>query len=237
MNWRQVAAHVLVLAALEALREALGVKVWIGLFIGIPLTSFLVVRLVRLQRRERLKKVAALAPAERERVLQAMTEDERAAARIKLGMAQLDQAAPAEAERFAYPRTPFWLREGTFWVSAVGAFAAFLAVATGWNRTTFAWLVGLFLTASVGMQQRMWDADDTQFVLGPEGIEEIGADGERRLIRWGEVSGVKYRRWIASLDIESAATARSIRVRYNLVGFPRFAELLVAYLKQARVSA
>ncbi|MBI3791504.1 MAG: hypothetical protein HY275_11585 [Gemmatimonadetes bacterium] len=235
MNWRQVAAHLLVLAALEALREALGVKVWIGAFIGIPVTTFILMRLVRLQRRERLRQVAALAPAERARALEAMTDDERAAARIQLGIATVDDGRVAPgSERFGYPRTPWALREGTFWVSAIGAAVAFFAIVSGWHRTTFAWLVGLFLTGSVGMQQRLWNSDLVSFTLGPEGIEEVEPDGTRTFIRWSEVTGVKYRRWIASLDINAEPTGRRIRVRYNLEGFPRFAELLVAYLRRER---
>lgn len=237
MNWRQVAAHVLVLAALEALRELFGIKVWIGLLIGVPIASFLVVRLVRQQRRNRIRAVARLAPEARDAALSAMSDDERAAARIKLGISETGDAARApDGELFRYPRTPWLLREGTFWVSAVGAAIAFVTIALNWNRSAFAWVLGLFLTANVGYQARLWDTDLATVRLSTDGIEEVAADGTRTLIRWNEVAGVRYQRWIACLDIVAVGDARKIRVRYNLEGFPRFAERLVAFLKN-RVSA
>ncbi len=232
MNWRQVAAHVLALAALEVLREVFGIEVWIGLLIGTPIASYLIVRMVREQRRGRIRDVARLAPEAREAALSEMSEDERAAARIKLGMASMgDTAGTNEGEVFRYPRTPWLLREGTFWVSAIGAAIAFATIVLNWNRSAFAWVLGLFLTANVGYQARLWDTDLATVRLSAEGIEEVAGDGTRTLIRWNEVAGVRYRRWIACLDIVAQGEARTIRVRYNLEGFPRFAERLVAFLK------
>lgn len=229
MNWRQVAAHVLVLAALEVLRQLFGIKVWIGLFIGIPIASFLVVRLVREQRRNRIHEVGQLDTAERDVALSAMGDDERAAARIKLGLAGTVDGA--DSELFRYPPSPWWLREGMFWVSVFGACLAFSSIFLGWNRSVFAWVMGLFLTANVGYQARLWDTEVATVRLGADGIEEIGGDGTRTFIGWRDVAGVRYQRWLACLDIVATRDAKKIRVRYNLEGFPRFAERLVAFLK------
>ncbi len=229
MNWRQVAAHVLVLATLEVLREVFGIRVWIGLLFGIPIASFLVVRLVREQRRSRIREVAQLDPAAREAALARMGDDERAAARIKLGLAHEND--DIESELFRYPPSPWWLREGTFWASVFGAAFAFSSIYLGWNRSAFAWVMGLFLTANVGYQARLWDTEVATVRLSADGIEEMSGDGTHTFIAWSEVAGVRYRRWIACLDIVSTVEKRTIRVRYNLDGFPRFAERLVAFLK------
>lgn len=231
MNWRQVTAHVLVLAALEVLREVFGIRVWIGLLFGIPVASFLVVRLVREQRRSRIREVAQLDPAARDVALAEMGEDERAAARIKLGLANASEDDDDESELFRYPPSPWWLREGTFWASVFGAAIAFSSIFLGWNRSAFAWVMGLFLTANVGYQARLWDTEVATVSLSTEGIEEMSGDGTHTFIAWSEVAGVRYRRWIACLDIVATGEKRKIRVRYNLEGFPRFAERLVAFLK------
>ncbi len=235
MNWVQVAAHLVALAALELLRQLFGIKVWIGLLIATPIVSFAVVRLVREQRRSRIRAVAQLTPDAREAALARMSDDERAAARLKLGMASREDAATLpEGELFRYPPTPWLLREGTFWVSVLGAVVAFSAVFLNWNRTAFAWVVGLFLTANIGYQARMWDSDLATVRLSADGIEEVAGDGTRTLIRWYEVAGVRYQRWIACLDIVATGDARRIRVRYTLEGFSRFAERLAAFLKTSR---
>jgi hypothetical protein len=234
VTWKQFAVLCAVLFLLSLVRVVGGeVARWIAL--GVILALAYVGAHVSTQRwKRRVEKLKGATPAEREAALAEVPEDDRAAARIALGMVSADDATvdPTKGEEFGYPRTPAVLREGIFWGSVL--MAAIPAVLLALDRVPegeriYAVLLMLGFSLSVGAQLKYGDWELTRIRLTPSGLQQINPDGSRVGILWSEVTFIRLHRWRGSLEIRGRRANQRIWVSYKLERFPRFLELVTAY--------
>ncbi len=190
--------------------------------------------------RRRLSALRALPREEAERAVARLPEWERAAARVALDLVtSADATATPDGRTFRYRHMPKRLREATFWFSvalAVLALGVALEQPAGGDRW-YALFMGLFFIASVGYQLLSSGREREAIQVTSSGIRAVAADGTITGLLWGEVAWIRNQRLLGRVEIRALDDRRCIRVRYTLVQFTQFMELVVAHLKDHRERA
>jgi hypothetical protein len=210
-------------------------------FVYVPFVLAMQVLYARLAdrgRRRRLASIEALPPERQRSAVDALTdEDEKAQARLQLGLVDpiADGPQGADEEIFAYPRS--WRRTvaWTYWMCV--AMAAFI-ILIGYRqnvvgRPDFLPWLGLVLGFGGGAVAVRWSERQvlSRVFLNVSGIGTIDPDGRRRIILWGELVGVRPRAWLAQVDFYGRGSTRRVVASFYLERFPRLMEMVSARLQ------
>jgi hypothetical protein len=210
-------------------------------FVYIPLllaAQVLYARVTDRGRRRRLAAIEALPPEEQRSAVDALVdEDERAQARLQLGLVDpfADGPQAADEEVFAYPRSWQRMVAWTYWMCL--AMAAFIIV-IGYRQNVVArhdflqWL-GLVLGFAGGAVAVRWSERQvlSRVFINVSGIGAIDPDGGRRIILWSELIGVRPRPWLTQVDFYGRGGTRRIVASFYLERFPRLMEMVSARLQ------
>ena len=216
---------------------------WFGL-VYVPLVLaafFLIVHFADRSRRRRLAAIRAMPEEQRRAAADAIAdEDERATARIALGLVdpELDGPQPTSEEIFSYPRS--WKRsvEWTYW-ACLGLAGFILAIGYAQNvaaRDDFLPWLGLIVGFGGGAAFLRWSERhlNTSIFINVSGIGSVDHTGQRRIILWSELLAVRPRPWLTQVEFYGVGTTRRIVAPYFLERFPRLMELVSARLKAMR---
>jgi hypothetical protein len=189
-------------------------------------------------RRQRVAAIGSMPEGERRAAADALaTEDERAAARMALGLVDpvVDGPQPAAEESFAYPRS--WQRSlvWVYWLS-LGMAGLILAIGYAQNvaaRDDFLPWLGLVVGFGGGAALLRWGEHQvhTRIFVNVSGIGSIERSGQRRIILWSELVAVRPRPWLTQVDFYGRGRTRKIVASYHLERFPRLMELVAARLQ------
>ena len=195
-------------------------------------------------RRRRLEAIAALPPEQRRAAAEALAdEDERASARLSLGLVDpvADGPQAAEEEVFAFP--PSWKRSiaWTYW----GCLAlAGVILFIGYRQNVVArddflpWL-GLVVGFGGGAVALRFSERQvlTRIFVNISGIGSIDPTGRRRIILWSELAAVRPRPWLTQVEFHGVGSTRKIVASFHLERFARLMEMVSARLQTLRPAA
>ena len=189
-------------------------------------------------RRQRLAAIAEMPEDQRRAAADALPDDdERVRARLALGLVDpvADGPQGAEEEVFGYPRS--WRRSvvWTYWMCL--AMAGFI-LAIGYSQNVVArpdflpWL-GLILGFGGGAVAVRWSERHvlTRVFINVSGIGSIDPSGQRQIILWSELIGLRPRPWLSQVDFHGRGSTGKIVASYHLERFPRLMELVSARLR------
>ncbi|HET7583772.1 MAG TPA: hypothetical protein VFK13_02635 [Gemmatimonadaceae bacterium] len=236
MSWKRFIRLTAVIAVFDLVVTSLDNRAQDIVLVGVLVVCAAIAPVVRWRWRRRLKALRALPPDEAARAVDELPEWERAAARIALDLVTSAEAtAPPEGCTFSYGRTPKALREGTFWFSAAVPIIALVVIMInpGIQDRWYLVAMAVFFTVSVGVQLRSWDREGETIQVTSSGLRAVSGDGVVTGMLWSEVAAIRNRRLLGRVEIHAVDGRRCIRVRYTLVDFTRFMELVVAHLKDA----
>src|SRR5262245_31025946 len=195
-------------------------------FVYVPLlfaAQLLFARVADRGRRRRLAAIEALPPEEQRPAVEALAdEDERAQARLELGLVDpfADGPQGAEEEVFAYPRSWKRMVAWTYWLClAMAAIIVFI----GYRQNVVArpdflpWL-GLVLGFGGGAIAIRWSERQmlSRVFVNISGIGSIDPDGRRRIILWSELIGVRPRPWLTQVDFYGRGSTRRVVASFYL---------------------
>jgi hypothetical protein len=209
--------------------------IYVPLVLGVQLVYS---RVTDRGRRQRLAAIRAM-PADKQRAAaEALPdEDERANAKLSLGLVDpiTDGPQPAEEEVFSYPRS--WKRSvvWTYWL-CLGMAAFILAVGYAQNvvvRNDFLPWLGLVLGFGGGAVALRWSERHvlSRIFINVSGIGSIDPAGRRRIIFWNELAAVRPRPWLTQVEFYGLGSTRKIVVSFYLERFPRLMEMVSARLQ------
>lgn len=190
-------------------------------------------------RRTRLERIKTL-PADQQRAaVDALPdEDERATARLSLGLVDPLTDGPRAAEEEVFGYHPSWRRTVTWTYWACLGMAGFI-LAVGYHQNVaarpdfLAWL-GLVAGFGGGAVLMRWSERQvlTRIFLNVSGIGSIDPAGRRRIILWSELAYVRPRPWLTQVEFHGVGSTRRIVASFYLERFPRFMEMVSAKLQE-----
>jgi len=190
------------------------------------------------KRRRRMNALRSIPVEHQREAVEALTDpDERAFAKLALGLLDpvTDGPQAAEEEVFAYPQS--WRRSvgWSYWL-CVGMAALILAIGYTQDiagRDDFLPWLGLVLGFSIGAAalRRSERQVLSQIFVNVSGVGCIDPSGQRQIIFWSELTAVRVRRWMAQIDFYGVGSTRKIVASFYLEHFPRLMEVVAARLQ------